>query len=79
MDTEYTVIDEQRVLVGLTARETAEFERLDALIPFNAKPVWPDTTNSPAEERWLELYTKHGVARQAPHRRFGRAKVEAAA
>ena len=79
MDTEYTVIDEQRLLVGLTARETAEFERLDALIPLNAKPVWPDTMNTPAEERWLELYTKHDIARQAPHRRFGRAKAEARA
>lgn len=71
MDIEYTVENGQRVLVGLTAAETTEFERLDASIPLNAKPVWPDTANSAPEDRWLELYTKHDIARQAPHRRFG--------
>ena len=79
MDIEYTVIQDQRVIVGLTSLETAEFERIDAQIPFNAKPVWPDTANSPIEERWLELYTKHEIARLAPHRRFGGARLEARA
>jgi hypothetical protein len=79
MALEYTVVEDKRVLVGLNARETAEFERLDAQIPLNAKPVWPDTANSPAEERWLELYTKHQLALQASCRRFGgRLQAEAA-
>jgi hypothetical protein len=78
MNLEYTVADDKRLLVGLNASETAEFERLDAQIPFDAKPVWPDTANSPAEERWLNLYRKHELARQAPHRRFGgRKQLEA--
>jgi hypothetical protein len=77
MDIEYTIEDSQRVIVGLTATETAEFERLNAQIPFDAKPVWPDTANSPIEDRWLELYTKHEFARQAPHRRLGRPPAEA--
>ena len=71
MNIEYTVIDEKRVMVGLTPGETVEFERLDAQIPLNAKPVWPDTANSPVEERWLELYTKHEIACLAPQRPFG--------
>jgi hypothetical protein len=74
MNLEYTVIDDHRVLVGLSARETAEFERLDAQIPLNAKPVWPDTANSAVEERWLELFTRHEIARIAPHRQFGGAR-----
>ena len=35
---------------------------MDAQIPLNAKPVWPDTANSQVEDRWLALYTKHKVA-----------------
>lgn len=71
IDVEYAVHKEQRVIVGLTPTETAEFERVDAQIPFGAKPVWPDTANSLLEDRWLELYTKHETARLSPHRRFG--------
>lgn len=71
MSIEYTVSQEHRVIVGLTPLETAEFERIDAQIPLNAKPVWPDTANSALEDRWLELYNRHEAARVAPHRRFG--------
>jgi len=60
-------------MVGLTAAETTEFERLDAELPMNAKPVWPDTANTVLEERWLQLFTKHQSACHAPHRQFGRA------
>jgi hypothetical protein len=70
VDIEYIVINDRRVMVGLTLAETFEFERLDAEIPLNAKPVWPDTANSKAEERWLELYTKHQLAKLAPQRKF---------
>lgn len=71
MIVEYVVVDEQRVMIGLSAAETAEFEGLDGQIPSSAKPVWPDTMNSPIEQRWQALYTKHETARQAPERRFG--------
>ena len=70
MSIEYGVLNEQRVIIGLTSLETAEFERIDAQISLNAKPVWPDTANSVLEDRWLELYTKHECARVAPHRRY---------
>ena len=78
MNLEYAVKDDRRILVGLTVQETAEFERVDALIPLNAKPVWPDTANTPVEERWLELYTKHEVARLSPDRRFAGARFHVA-
>ena len=74
MHIEYTIRNGQRVMIGLTAFETSEFERLEAQLPFDAKPVWPDTANSPAEERWLELFTKHQTACQAPHWQFARAE-----
>jgi hypothetical protein len=74
---EYTVKAGKRVLVGLNAVETEEFERLDAQIPLNAKPVWPDTMNSLIEERWLALYTKHENARELSRRRQA-ARVHAA-
>ena len=70
MDIEYIVSNDRRLMLGLTSAETFEFERLDAEIPLNAKPVWPDTANSRTKERWLELYTKHQLARLAPHRKF---------
>ncbi len=72
MEFEYEIVNSRRVLLGLTADETSEFERLDAQIPLDGKPVWPDTTNTPVEDRWLELFTKHEIAKQAPHRRFTR-------
>jgi hypothetical protein len=77
MDIEYTVVNGQRVIVGLTVKETAEFECLDGQLPLDAKPVWPDTSNSPVEERWLELFTKYQLACQAPHRRFAARTVSA--
>jgi hypothetical protein len=72
LEYEYEISNGCRVLLGLTETETAEFELLDAQIPFGAKPVWPDTANSPTEARWLELFTKHELAKQSPRRRFGR-------
>jgi hypothetical protein len=79
MDIEYTVFNRQRVIIGMSPLETDEFERIDAQIPLNAKPVWPDTANSPVEERWLELYTKHQHAKLSPHRRFGGVRSRVAA
>jgi hypothetical protein len=59
-------IDEKgrRVLVGLSAEETREFETLDALSPSDGggnRIAWtfggePTTSR---EKRWLELYTRH--------------------
>jgi hypothetical protein len=57
----------RRVLVGLTIKETAEFEKLDNLVARNRSDgdvLW-DRNGFPAteqEERWLELYTKHDEA-----------------
>ena len=56
-----------RVLIGLTVRETAEFEALDEPSPVadegglarNGLEAMPIT-----EVRWLELYTKHAGAWQ---------------
>ena len=69
MEYEYLLENGRLVLLGLTEKETTEFETLDAQIPYDGKPVWPDTANSPTEDRWLELFTKYEVARHAP--RFG--------
>jgi hypothetical protein len=57
-----------RVRVGLTFAETAEFERLDALEPVdgNGDPVpWEAQSEAvrSAEDRWFELYRKHEAAR----------------
>lgn len=55
----------RRVLVGLTADETEEFERLDAALPYDGELVWPDIDLPllPMEERWLELWNRHANAR----------------
>jgi hypothetical protein len=62
-------IDEKgrRVLVGLSAEETQEFETLDSFPPSDSsgnRIAWTfggePTTNR--EKRWLELYTKHDEA-----------------
>jgi hypothetical protein len=51
-------LDEQgrRVLIGLSFDETAEFERLDASLPFDGLHVWPDLSDDipllPIEVRW---------------------------
>ncbi len=65
--TERHTVDEKgrRVLIGLTAAETREFETLDALSPSDGDHVaWTfggvPTTNR--EKRWLQLYTKHDEA-----------------
>src|SRR6185437_14570628 len=51
---------------GLSAEETAEFERLDALAALDeaGKPAWvfEGEPTSPRERRWLELYTNRSLA-----------------
>lgn len=47
----------RRVLTGLNAEETTEFELLEAQLPMYA-----------AELRWLELFNKHDHARQERER-----------
>ncbi|HXO71359.1 MAG TPA: hypothetical protein VN838_20545 [Bradyrhizobium sp.] len=57
----------RRVLVGLSAEETREFETLDSLSPSDSsgnRIAWTfggDPTTS-REKRWLELYTRHDEA-----------------
>src|SRR3954451_16106924 len=64
---ERTAIDDhgRRVLVGLTAAETREFETLDALSPSGGGRIgWTfggEPTTGP-EKRWLELYNRHAEA-----------------
>ena len=61
--------DGRQVIIGLSFDETREFERIDASLPFNGKPVWPDFGNDipllPMEARWLELWNKHLTAKQS--------------
>ena len=60
----------RRVLVGLSAEETREFETLDSVPPSDGggnRVAWTfggDPTTS-REKRWLELYTKHDEAWKA--------------
>ncbi|RJF75036.1 hypothetical protein [Rhodopseudomonas palustris] len=54
-----------RVLIGLTADETAEFFRLDEIISKSGPP--PSNAEEwyrPEDRRWLELYEKHESARR---------------
>lgn len=55
----------RRVLIGLSADETAEFQRLDRAI--DCSTSLPDIASDQwarAEDlRWLELYEKHRAAR----------------
>ncbi|MCG6203707.1 hypothetical protein LPW26_03580 [Rhodopseudomonas sp. HC1] len=54
-----------RVLIGLTSEETAEFFRLDEIISKSGPP--PSTDEEwyrPEDRRWLELYEKHESARR---------------
>ena len=58
----------ERILVGLTAAETREFELLDAEIPvdeYGRLLRWEISEDEfPLNQaRWLELYKKHKVAR----------------
>jgi hypothetical protein len=68
-------LDDQgrRVLIGLSFDETAEFERLDASLPFDGLHVWPDLSEDipllPIEVRWRELWAKHGAARAIASKR----------
>ena len=60
-------IDEKgrRVLVGLTAEETREFETLDSLSPSDGDGVawtFDGVPTTGREKRWLQLYTKHDEA-----------------
>jgi hypothetical protein len=52
------------VLIGLSWKETREFERLDESLPFEGQHVWPtqDLPVLPMEARWLELWTRHRAA-----------------
>jgi len=58
-----------RVLIGLSAAKTREFEILEEIISI-ADPVDPissDEWQSTNERRWLELYEKHRSALEAFH------------
>jgi hypothetical protein len=52
-------------LIGLTADETREFERLDRLSPVdhlgNCEWSFEGEPKTPEEKRWLELYQKHEI------------------
>ena len=57
----------QRVLVGLTVLETAEFELLDCLVPNDVGTKALQDDRGPAltinqAKRWLELYRRHDAA-----------------
>src|ERR1041384_881493 len=63
----------RRVLVGLTAAETQEFETLDDLSPSDDggdRIAWTfgGAPTTGREKRWLELYTKHDEAWKAVKR-----------
>jgi hypothetical protein len=54
-----------RVLIGLTAAETREFEALDALSPSDGEEIGWTFGGEPTtlrERRWLELYSRHNEA-----------------
>jgi hypothetical protein len=55
-----------RVLIGLTAAETAEFIALDRAISISGSwpPISDDEWYRPEDRRWLELYEKHESARR---------------
>jgi hypothetical protein len=61
-------VDERgrRVLIGLSAEETVEFEKLDELPPLidAGHVAWSDkgAMTSIHEKRWFELYIKHDAA-----------------
>ena len=55
-----------RVMIGLSAEETEEFIRLDAIVGATG-PVLRNATDDrygPQERRWLELFEKHETARR---------------
>jgi hypothetical protein len=55
-----------QVLIGLSAEETEEFLRLDAVINESAPLLQNsmETWYGPRERRWLELYERHETARR---------------
>jgi hypothetical protein len=55
-----------RVLIGLSADETAEFFRLEEFIGKSAPLLQVDRDEwvRPEDRRWLELYEKHESARR---------------
>jgi hypothetical protein len=55
-----------RVLIGLTVEETAEYVRIEAIISASGPLTHIDMDEwyRPHERRWLELYEKHETARQ---------------
>jgi hypothetical protein len=55
-----------RVLIGLSAAETEEFLRLDAVICETGPSLQSsmDEWYRPQEHRWLELYEKHETTRR---------------
>jgi hypothetical protein len=61
-------VDERgrRVLIGLSAEETLEFEKLEELPPLDdsGRIAWTDegAPTTIREKRWLELYIKHEAA-----------------
>lgn len=62
-DCRYTIVNGKRILIGLSAAETLEFETLDKTAPvltdgtvswsFEGRP------KSALERRWLALFCKH--------------------
>lgn len=56
----------KRVLIGLTAAETAEFIALDKAISKSGPlpHVSEDEWYRPEDRRWLELYEKHKSAKR---------------
>jgi hypothetical protein len=67
-DDDNYAIDAQgkRVLIGLSAAETAEFVKLDRKISKSGPlpDVVHDEWHRPEHRRWLELYEKHESARR---------------
>jgi len=54
-----------RVLIGLSVKETREFEILEENVSKRNLPLLSDEWHSPNEKRWLELYEKHWSALEA--------------
>lgn len=66
-DDDYELDDSgNRVLIGLTAEETAEYFRLEEIISKSMPlpQVTQDEWYRPEDRRWLELYEKHESARR---------------
>ena len=55
-----------RVMIGLSAEETEEFIRLDAIVGTGQQPLRDSTEDrfGPQERRWLDLFEKHETARR---------------